>query len=74
MREIVIGGGVSANQALRAAFEGQNEFKVHIPPLKYCTDNAAMVAAAGYARYQMGQVSALEIDVLPTWPLSQGRE
>lgn len=67
--EIVIGGGVSANQALRAAFEGQNEFKVHIPPLKYCTDNAAMVAAAGYARYRMGQVSAMDIDVLPTWPL-----
>lgn len=70
VREIVIGGGVSANQALRAAFEGQNEFKVHIPPLKYCTDNAAMVAAAGYARYRMGQVSAMDMDVLPTWPLS----
>ncbi|PWH18688.1 MAG: tRNA (adenosine(37)-N6)-threonylcarbamoyltransferase complex transferase subunit TsaD [Anaerolineae bacterium] len=70
VKEIVIGGGVSANQALRAAFEGQNEFKVHIPPLKYCTDNAAMVAAAGYARYRMGQVSPLDVDVLPTWPLS----
>ncbi len=70
VREIVIGGGVSANQALRAAFESQNEFKVHIPPLKYCTDNAAMVAAAGYYRYSLGHVSPLDIDVLPTWPLS----
>jgi len=70
VREIVIGGGVSANQALRAAFEGQNEFKVHIPPLKYCTDNAAMVAAAGHYRYSLGHVSPLDIDVLPTWPLS----
>lgn len=68
--EIVIGGGVSANSALRAAFEGQNEFKVHIPPLKYCTDNAAMVAAAGYYRYSLGHLSPLDIDVLPTWPLS----
>lgn len=68
--EIVIGGGVSANFALREAFLNQNEFKVHIPPLKYCTDNAAMVAAAGYARYRMGQASPLDIDVLPTWPLS----
>ncbi|MCS6993727.1 MAG: tRNA (adenosine(37)-N6)-threonylcarbamoyltransferase complex transferase subunit TsaD [Anaerolineales bacterium] len=70
VREIVVGGGVSANAALRQAFLRQNEFKVHIPPLKYCTDNAAMVAAAGYARFRMGQVSGMEIDVLPTWPLS----
>lgn len=70
VREIVIGGGVSANKALRAAFLGQNEFKVHIPPLKYCTDNAAMIAAAGYYRYVLGHPSPLNIDVLPTWPLS----
>lgn len=70
VREIVVGGGVSANESLRQAFLRQNEFKVHIPPLKYCTDNAAMVAAAGYARFRMGQVSGMEIDVLPTWPLS----
>ncbi len=70
VKEIVIGGGVSANLALRAAFESQNEFKVHIPPLKYCTDNAAMVAAAGYARYSLGHVSPFDMDVLPTWPLS----
>jgi len=70
VKEIVIGGGVAANQALRAAFAVQSEFKVHIPPLKYCTDNAAMVAAAGYYRYTLGHTSPLEIDVLPTWPLS----
>jgi N6-L-threonylcarbamoyladenine synthase len=70
VREIVIGGGVSANQALRAAFLSQDEFKIHIPPLKYCTDNAAMVAAAGYFRFTLGHISPLDIDVLPTWPLS----
>jgi N6-L-threonylcarbamoyladenine synthase len=69
VKEIVIGGGVSANLALREAFQAQNEFKVHIPPLKYCTDNAAMVAAAGYYRYTLGHISPLDIDVLPTWPL-----
>jgi N6-L-threonylcarbamoyladenine synthase len=70
IKEIVVGGGVSANRALREAFLRQNEFKVHIPPLKYCTDNAAMVAAAGYYRYALGHISPLDIDVLPTWPLS----
>lgn len=69
-REIIVGGGVSANTALRAAFLDQSQFKVTIPPLKYCTDNAAMIAAAGYYRYALGHRSGLEIDVLPTWPLS----
>ena len=69
-KEIIVGGGVSANQALREAFLGQKEFPVNIPRLSLCTDNAAMVAAAGYYRYALGHQDGLEIDVLPTWPLS----
>jgi N6-L-threonylcarbamoyladenine synthase len=69
-REILVAGGVSANRALREAFNGQGEFPVHIPPLSLCTDNAAMVAAAGYFRYALGQRDGLEIDIFPTWPLS----
>ena len=69
-REIVIAGGVSANKALREAFLGQEEYRVHIPALAYCTDNAAMIAAAGYFRYVLGQRDPLNLDVLPTWPLS----
>ena len=70
VHEIVVAGGVSANKALREAFLGQNEFKVNIPKFAYCTDNAAMIAAAGYFRYAHGERSGFEIDVLPTWPLS----
>ncbi len=70
VRDIVIAGGVSANAALRAAFMAQTEFRVHIPRLAYCTDNAAMIAAAGYFRYALGHISALDIEVTPTWPLS----
>jgi len=70
VREIIVGGGVSANAALREAFLGQNEFKVSIPPLRYCTDNAAMIASAGYFRFALGHQDSLDIDVLPTWPLS----
>ena len=68
-KEILVAGGVSANKALREAFTSQSEFKVHIPKLSLCTDNAAMVASAGYFRYALGHRSEWNIDVLPTWPL-----
>ncbi len=70
-KEILVAGGVSANAALRAAFLGQDEFPVNIPPLALCTDNAAMIAAAGYQRFLHGQIDSLNLDVRPTWPLSQ---
>jgi len=70
VKQIIVGGGVSANSPLRNAFMEQTEFPVNIPPLSLCTDNAAMVAAAGYFRYSLGYRDGLEIDVLPTWPLS----
>ncbi len=69
-KEIVVAGGVSANHLLRQRFQNQREFRTHIPPLWLCTDNAAMIAAAGYYRLALGHVSELDIDVEPTWPLS----
>ena len=69
-KEIIVAGGVSANRMLRQAFQNQNEFKIHIPPLSLCTDNAAMIAAAGYYRFTLGHTSELDFDVQPTWPLS----
>ena len=69
-KEILIAGGVSANRTLRETFESQKEYKVHIPAFSLCTDNAAMIAAAGHYRFISGYVSQLDIDVQPTWPLS----
>src|SRR5215204_4291975 len=69
-KEILVAGGVSANRSLRNVFQSQTEFKVNIPAFSLCTDNAAMIAAAGYYRYAMGHVSKLDMDVQPTWPLS----
>ncbi|HUV15780.1 MAG TPA: tRNA (adenosine(37)-N6)-threonylcarbamoyltransferase complex transferase subunit TsaD [Pelolinea sp.] len=68
-RHILVAGGVSANKALRKTFMGQNRFQMHIPPLMFCTDNAAMIAAAGYFRFASGQRDSLDMDVLPNWPL-----
>lgn len=69
--ELLVAGGVSANHALRNAFLNKAQLTVHIPPISLCTDNAAMIAAAGYYRYVHGQRDALDIDALPNWPLSE---
>ncbi|MGC8856144.1 MAG: tRNA (adenosine(37)-N6)-threonylcarbamoyltransferase complex transferase subunit TsaD, partial [Anaerolineae bacterium] len=70
VKEILVAGGVSANRALRQVFQSQQEFPVRFPPLSLCTDNAAMIAAAGYYRFALGHTSTLDMDVQPTWPLS----
>lgn len=69
-KQILVAGGVSANRALRATFQARAKVPVLVPPLALCTDNAAMIAAVGHWRFIAGQRDALDIDVLPTWPLS----
>lgn len=69
-REVFIAGGVSANAALRAAMIERAERPVRVPPLSLCTDNAAMIAAAGHFRYLAGHRDDLAFDVRPTWPLA----
>lgn len=69
--EILMAGGVSANSALRAAMRAQSELPVRCPPLSLCTDNAAMIAAAAYYRYESGLRSNLDFDVYPMWHLNR---
>lgn len=68
--DILIAGGVSANQALRKKFKSLRKYRVHIPPLALCTDNAAMIAGAGCFRFQAGHRDDLEMDAAPTWSIS----
>ncbi len=68
-KEIIVAGGVSANRALREAFRSQTRFRVHIPHIKLCTDNAAMIAAAAYRHLVIGQSDNLDFDVQANWPL-----
>ena len=58
VKEIAVAGGVSANSGLRNALIDlgrRHRWKVHIPPFAYTTDNAAMVAQAGYYKYLKGE-------------------
>ncbi len=70
-KSILIAGGVSANKALRQSFSLRIAAGLHIPTLQLCTDNAAMIAAAGYHRFCAGQRDRLDIDILPNWPLTE---
>ncbi|MDD5127014.1 MAG: tRNA (adenosine(37)-N6)-threonylcarbamoyltransferase complex transferase subunit TsaD [Dehalococcoidales bacterium] len=68
LNTISVTGGVSANRRLREAFQqaGQRHgLEVFFPQLSLCTDNAAMIAAAGYAHYRRGEIAGLDLDVVP---------
>jgi N6-L-threonylcarbamoyladenine synthase len=62
-RSVIIGGGVSANRGLREALH-RFVVPVHFPPLKFCTDNAAMIAGLAHAYYQRGEFAALDLDAV----------
>ncbi len=71
IREIAIAGGVSANSGLRNAITEmgrRRRWNTYLPPVKFTTDNAAMIAVAGYYNYLAGEVAPL--DVAPVARLS----
>ena len=69
-KEILVAGGVSANQELRAAL-ATSDLPVHLPPLALCTDNAAMIAAAGYFRHAIiGEPDGMNMDIEPGWQIA----
>ena len=71
---LVAAGGVAANTAVREALQTEaraHGFEMIAPPLKYCTDNAAMIALAGVERLALGQTDGLDAAARPRWPLDQ---
>lgn len=69
---LVVSGGVSANQRLRAALTeavGRRGGRVYYPRIEFCTDNAAMIAVAGLARLRAGERDGLAVQPRAQWPL-----
>ncbi|MGE0723457.1 MAG: tRNA (adenosine(37)-N6)-threonylcarbamoyltransferase complex transferase subunit TsaD [Alphaproteobacteria bacterium] len=69
---LVVAGGVAANRPLRAALErvaAEAGVPFVAPPLRLCTDNAAMIAWAGIERFRLGERSELSFAPRPRWPL-----
>lgn len=65
IKTVIVAGGVAANQGLRNAMEKLTKelhVDLSIPPMKYCTDNATMVAAAGYYAYLDGRRADLTLN------------
>ncbi len=71
IKQIAIAGGVSANSGLRLALQDaaiENNWKVFIPKFEYCTDNAAMIAIAGYFKFLKGDFVGQDVSPLSRMP------
>lgn len=65
IKNVIIAGGVAANKILRAAMQELTDelnVELSIPPMKYCTDNATMIAAAGFYAYKEGRRADLTLN------------
>ena len=63
--QILVAGGVAANNALRCYLQENSPIPVLIPAGILCTDNAAMIAACGYFRFRAGLIDGLDMDAVP---------
>ncbi|HAM52287.1 MAG TPA: tRNA (adenosine(37)-N6)-threonylcarbamoyltransferase complex transferase subunit TsaD [Nitrospiraceae bacterium] len=72
VKRIAVSGGVAANSALRrelGRLAAEEEVEVFVPSLPFCTDNAAMIAAAGYHHYMIHDTAGLDLNPVAYLPL-----
>ncbi|MET3291714.1 UNVERIFIED_CONTAM: N6-L-threonylcarbamoyladenine synthase [Brevibacillus sp. OAP136] len=77
VKQVVLAGGVAANKGLRMVLQHRCEkanVPLVIPPFVLCTDNAAMIAAAGFVSYQQGKFASLDLNGKPNLPLETSAE
>ncbi len=68
LKNIVLAGGVAANSRLREKIQSlSEEFNFYIPPLEYCSDNAAMIARAGLEKIKSGENDGLNFEPIPNF-------
>lgn len=68
VKQVIAAGGVSANKGLRTSLEQafeKEQISFFVPPLKFCTDNAAMIGAAAYHMYKAGKFSGMDMNGKP---------
>jgi N6-L-threonylcarbamoyladenine synthase len=65
VRQMLLAGGVASNTRLRQRMVQMSPIPVLVPPPRLCTDNAAMIASAGYFHLREGRTNGLDIDVVP---------
>jgi len=70
VEQILLAGGVASNKLLRHRLVESSPIPVLVPEPVLCTDNAAMIAACGYYRFQVGKVDGLDLDVVPSLKLT----
>lgn len=73
IKYLIVAGGVAANQKLRTEITNMCQelgVTLSIPPLKFCTDNAAMIASAGYYAYKLGRRADYYLNSISSCPLS----
>ena len=70
VKQILLAGGVASNELLRQWLMKNSPIPVLVPEPVLCTDNAAMIAACGYYRFQAGKIDGLDLDVVPSLKLA----
>jgi len=69
VKQILLVGGVASNELLRQRLVKSSPIPVLVPEPVLCTDNAAMIAACGYYRFQANKIDSLDLDVIPSLKL-----